>query len=505
MTSFHSRIEERRRNLAWVRLPLLVCTFLVLPVFPSVASESANASVRASTSTSTGARASAVAGAGSGAGSGAVSPGAADDPTMVKRIPVSKTYNLAACFNIADQHNKDIAVAKYNSAIARAGVKIAGAVPNPQLQVQTGFGDSFEYLFTGQTQQAFLTEQIQTAGKRSKKLAVARQTAKISEAQMAALRFDVHNRVRRAYCELAAAEAYDLLIQRQRKAASALLEIAKSRAGDAPEDTDVLQAALNVDQFDPLLNQVQGRLQQASTNLSLLLGVKPERVEIFDVDDTGLFESTTRATRNVPAPQLALPPVGDLIQLAMTAKPDLKVAQERANLSRKSLTLSRAERIPDVFLGSGFTFAAFAKNQPAGLSGASNYFGEGAFFTMSTEAPVFYQHQGEIRQAADTVRQSDLQVELLRSQTAASIVADYNAVKTSRANLSLLKEKLIPTAEALASSSLESYRTGAVDLGTAIVAQQQSQQALSSFFDTIVSYQNSWADLERDVGVPLQN
>ena len=427
------------------------------------------------------------------------------DPGMVQKIPISRTYNLSSCFSIADQNNKDIAVAKHNLEISRAGIKIAGAIPNPQLQVQTGFGDSFLYLFTGQTQQAFLTEQLQTAGKRSKKIAVARQTYRIAESQLAALRFDVHNRVRRAYCELAAAEAYDLLIQRQRKVASDLLEIAKSRATVSKDDSDVLQATLNVDQFDPLLNQVEGRLQQASTNLSLLLGTKPERVEIFDVDDTGLFEASAKTTRNVPPPEQALPTIEDLIHTAMMAKPDLKMAQDRVVLGRKSLALTRAEKVPDVFIGSGFTFASFAKNQPVGLANASNYFGEGAFFTMSTEAPVFYQHQGEIQTAVGTARQSELQVDLLKSQTAASIVSDYNAVKTSRENLLLIKERLIPTADALAQSALGSYQKGTVDLATVLVAQQQLQQSLSNFFDTVVSYQNAWADLERDVGVPLKD
>ncbi|CAN5380473.1 TolC family protein [soil metagenome] len=427
------------------------------------------------------------------------------DPSMVQKIPISKTYNLSSCFNIADQNNKDIAVAKHNLEISRAGIKIAAAIPNPQLQVQTGFGDTFLYLFTGQTQQAFLTEQLQTAGKRSKKIAVARQTYKISDNQLAALRFDVHNRVRRAYCELAAAEAYDLLIQRQRKVASDLLEIAKSRATVSKDDSDVLQATLNVDQFDPLLNQVEGRLQQASTSLSLLLGTKPERVEIFDVDDTGLFEVSAAATRNVPPPEQSLPPVEDLIHTAMTAKADLKLAQDRVVLSRKSLALTRAEKVPDLFIGSGFTFASFAKNQPVGLAGASNYFGEGAFLTMSTEAPVFYQHQGEIQTAVGTARQSELQLELLKAQTATGIVSDYNSVKTSRENLLLIKERLLPTSAALAQSVLDSYQKGSVDLATVLVAQQQLQQSLYSFFETVVSYQNAWADLERDVGVPLKD
>ncbi len=170
-------------------------------------------------------------------------------------------------------------MAKHNLDISRAASRLQEQFRILNFKCRPGFGDSFLYLFTGQTQQAFLTEQLQTAGKRSKKIAVAKQTYKISDSQLNALRFDVHNRVRRAYCELAAAEAYDLLIQRQRKVASDLLAIAKSKALVSKDDSDVLQARLNVDQFDPLLNQVEGRLQQASTNLSLLLGDKPERVQ----------------------------------------------------------------------------------------------------------------------------------------------------------------------------------------------------------------------------------
>ncbi len=39
----------------------------------------------------------------------------------------------------------------------------------------------------------------------------------LTELQFEALRFDVHNRVRRAYAELAAAEAYEALIEAQRE------------------------------------------------------------------------------------------------------------------------------------------------------------------------------------------------------------------------------------------------------------------------------------------------
>ncbi len=430
---------------------------------------------------------------------------AASDPGIVTSPPITKSFSLSTCFNFADQNNKDIAVAKHNLAISKAGIRIAGAILNPQLQVQTGFGDSFLFLFTGQTQQAFLTQQIQTAGKRTKKIAVARENYQITELQLAALRFDVHNRVRRAYAELAAAEAYEALIEDQREVASKLLRIAKSKSvSTKDDDSDLLQANLNVDQFDPQRNQAQGRLQQASTNLALVTGVKPQRIEVFDVDDNGLFKLSSQATEIVPSPILQLPPVEQLLHTAFSARLDLKMAQERVAMNRKAVALARAERVPDVSIGSGFTFASFAKNQPVGLANASNYFGEGAFFTMSTEAPVFYQHQGEIQQALGTLRQSERQVELLKSQAAASTVSDYNSVKIAKANLIVYKEQLIPTAASVAKLALDGYQAGTTDLSTALVAQQQYQQTLSSYFDTVVSYQTAWADLERDVGLPLQ-
>ena len=36
-----------------------------------------------------------------------------------------------------------------------------------------------------------------------------------------------------------------------------------------------------------------------------------------------------------------------------------------------------------------------------------------------------------------------------------------------------------------------------------ILARQQYQQILSSYFDAVVAYQNAWADLEKAIGVSL--
>ncbi|MGL1617827.1 hypothetical protein ACSTHL_23455, partial [Vibrio parahaemolyticus] len=68
-----------------------------------------------------------------------------------------------------------------NVITAQAAIKIASAIPNPQPYIQTGFANSFRFLFTGQTSQYGLTEDIQTAGKRTKKIEVAKANYKLAE------------------------------------------------------------------------------------------------------------------------------------------------------------------------------------------------------------------------------------------------------------------------------------------------------------------------------------
>ena len=119
------------------------------------------------------------------------------------------------------------------------------------------------------------------------------------------------------------------------------------------------------------------------------------------------------------------------------------------------------------------------------------------------ENPILYQYQGEVQQAAGTLRQSERQVELLKSQVATDVVTAYSAVIVTRANIFEFQKALLPTATQVAKLARRGYEVGSKDLTSAIVAQQQYQQVLSNYFDAVVAYQNAWADLEKAVGLPL--
>lgn len=120
------------------------------------------------------------------------------------------------------------------------------------------------------------------------------------------------------------------------------------------------------------------------------------------------------------------------------------------------------------------------------------------------EMPILYQYQGEVQQATDNVLQSQRQVDLLKSLIASDVITAYNEVSVARTNVFEFQKNLLPTAAEVSKVARRGYEVGATDLATAIVAQQQYQQTLSNYFDAVVAYQNSWADLEKAVGLPLR-
>jgi outer membrane protein, heavy metal efflux system len=420
-------------------------------------------------------------------------------------VTPDRTLSLEASIEKACEVNKEIVAAEYNLPIARAGIKIAGAIPNPRFSLQYGFGPEFKTILAGEPQQFGWQQDIQTAGKRTKQLNVARANYRLTQLQVSALIFDVRNRVRRAYAEQAAAEAYAELIESERNVALNLVRVAETRfeSGKAAR-SEVLQAQLGVLQFDTQRNQAQARLQQATAALALMIGETPRRVEVIDVDDNGIFKLSAEKTDLVPSPDRPLPPLEQLLPVADRERPDLKVAIQQRFSDRRALSLARAQRIPDLFVDCGYQFTTFTPVQPFHLTQVVVPNSPGCYLNISAELPIFYQHQGDTTQAKATWLQDLDQINQLNWQVATDTVTAYESVGVARANIAKFQRDLIPAATEVAKLARRRYEVGKGDLASAILAKQQYQQILSSYFDAVVAYQNAWADLEKAMGVPLK-
>lgn len=418
-----------------------------------------------------------------------VGPAPSDQPNK----PVNRfSLSLARSFDTATTQNPQMLVATQNLAIAAAQIKTAGAVPNPQFALQYGWGPPYTNTIAGNTQQVGINQLVEMGGKRGARLKLARANYDLAQKQLTALHLEVRTRVRKAYAELAAAEANIELVEHQRALIERLYAIANSRvnAGAAAE-AEAIQAKLVVDQFDTLRTMALARLRQASVQLDYLLGYEPTRD--IDVEDNGLFKLSTERNELVPQPNFDLPPVEKLLAQAMAQRPDLKAANQQIVVNERSLSLMKRQAIPDVLFGSGYVFSTYTDARQQ----------NGAYLNVNMDLPIFYRKQGEIAQARATLDQSRLQLTATKAQIETDVHAAYATLMAARANIIRYQDNLIPSAKTVVRLAQRTYEVGRSDLSNAIVAEQSFQQTLSGYFDAVVSYQNAWADLEKAVGAPL--
>lgn len=172
-------------------------------------------------------------------------------------------------FDQSEKNNPEILKAKQDVSLAEAGIISAGAMPNPQLATQLGFGPAWTKTIAGNTQQVGINQIVETGGKRAARLQLARSQKTTAKLQLDSLRFDLRTRIRRVYAELAAAQAFVRVIEDHRALTARLVEIAIERfkAGSAPE-AEIIQARLNLNQYDAQRNSAQGRIRQAQIQLT---------------------------------------------------------------------------------------------------------------------------------------------------------------------------------------------------------------------------------------------
>lgn len=422
----------------------------------------------------------------------------APDSTMYT-LTAEKTVNLSLkdSFDQSEKNNPEILKAKQDVSLAEAGIISAGAMPNPQFATQLGFGPAWTKTIAGNTQQVGINQIVETGGKRAARLQLARSQKTTAKLQLDSLRFDLRTRIRRVYAELAAAQAFVRVIEDHRALTARLVEIAIERfkAGSAPE-AEIIQARLNLNQYDAQRNSAQGRIRQAQIQLSILLG-EPVAPNLIAVDH-GLFESESNSNDLVPQPNRPLPEESVLLQSAIGVRPDLLVAKQQLNVTTKQIALAKTQRIPDVILGSGFAFSTFKDLEP------KNKQQFGAYLNVNMDLPIFYRKQGEIMIAQVSQDQARTQALIIQIRATAEVKAAYENVRLARANISKYRTQLLAGAKETVRLAELGYKYGRNRLSDVILAQQSAQQVNVGYFDAVVAYQNAWADLERAVGRPLE-
>ncbi len=412
-------------------------------------------------------------------------------PVQAQEPPTSFDLSLSEAFDLADARNPQLAAAQRNIKISTADITIAGAIPNPVFGVAYGFFDAYS-LFSN-LQQVGFTQVFELGGKRDARLDFATSQFQLTTLEFKALRFDIRSQVRRAYAELAAAEAQGTAIEVQTQLLDQLVELVRKRfKAGAVAEAELMQAQLARLQVEPQRTAALNRVKRARVQLNTLLGNSPKQNTA--VRDKGLFNLSLQKTELTPSPTAQFPTLDALIARAETQRLDLQTALKQGDIARNQLRLSRALQTPDVQVLLGVTFNAAVNEDPHIL---------GLLTGINVALPIFYNQNGEVVKAEATIEQANLTAVAVRAQIAAEVQTAYQDLTTAQQNLRQYQEQLLPTSTEVLRLARRSYEVGKSGLASVILAQQADQQIRTSYLDAVVTYQNAWADLEKAVGEPL--
>ena len=424
-----------------------------------------------------------------------------------------QTLTLEDALKIFRARGLGILIAEANVRNQEGVVMAAGAVPNPS--VSASVGEALTFAQTNYSQSnckvngAVCTPWIYNfgindsaaiedtlSGKRDLRQKVARAALAAAKMSRADAERTLTFQVKVAYAQVAQAMlaykfAGDL-------AASNVLTLKKFQVRyqkGAINIGDLERIETQKFESDQALSQAAQSLRQARVALAFLLGVRGEVPE-FDVDTKVLDFAVPLALKDATA--------NGLLRTAFERRPDLQAAGYLMNSAKAQLELTKRQKFPDIALGVNYAWGGFgglSTNGPVGPQTIS--------VGLSAPLPMFYQLQGEQRQAEAQVDTNALS----QAQTTSQVVSD---VSTGLASFIATKEMVErmegprrPTGGLLADAkgafevTALQYEKGAASLTDYLDALRTYVATKVEYFSDLTNYWTAVYQLEAAVAADL--
>ena len=378
---------------------------------------------------------------------------------------------LSQAIDLALTANPGLVGARLQTEVARAGVDVAGQRPNPELALEEARETPHDA--------ATLSQTLETAGKRRRRIELAEAGVVGREAQLARAVTDMRNRVRRAFYTLVFArrrltETTDLLhlAERTRDTAKARFE-----SGDVPR-LDVLQAELSMAQADNEAQTAAGQVTAARIDLNTLLARPPEAPTTLAEEKTG------------PIPD-RFPDGATAVRLALTANAELAVLDRSIAEQKARVALTRAQQTPDPVLSGSVTH----RSPPE--------FDWGWRAGLTITLPIFTHRGAAVKVEERTLSQLQAERDARAAEIAGAVYSAADTAATRRRELERFRGQILPQAEEVERMAEDSYRSGQTGLPALLQALQATRDVRLRALQAEADYQASLADLENAMGAPL--
>lgn len=401
---------------------------------------------------------------------GASAPAELVEPTGI--ITLDKALSLAL------EHSPELKAFSLDVRAADADRLQAGLSPNPTLEIQSEqlAGEDERSGFDGAESSIMISQQIEMAHKRNKRIDLASLEKELAQWDYKAKRLDVTKEVAEAFVtvlawqeRLALAEEIVRVAEQAHNAVTQRVEAGR----DSPIEQTKSSVALATARIEP--QRARFAFESAKKRLAATWGAKVARFESV----SGEFDGAAPVPSNAE--------LKDLIR----QNPDLARWSVELEKSRAALELEKARAVSDVTLRGGWQH--FNETDDSA-----------AIFGLSIPLAVSDRNQGNIRRATYMLAKAQQSGKAAEVKILAALEEAAQRLASAYVEASALKNDVLPGAQSSFDAVSEGYRDGKFDYLQVLDAQRTLFETRSRYVEALAAYHKAKTDAERLIGQSIE-
>lgn len=359
---------------------------------------------------------------------------------------------------------------------AAEGARIsAEARPNPELTLGPGLKriSSEGSRFHGEAE---ISQVLEFPGKRSLRVFLAEGDIKLRKIAVEGFRQQLRIEVARAYYQALAAQQIALLRSEQVQSAQTFLQSARKRvAGGYASDFESAKAQADWIAARKELGDALASAREAKLMLASLMGNPTDTG--FQVD--GKIDSAIFA--QIPS---------DPVAVALERNAGIRAQTLQVELAKKGIEAAQVARRPDLTVAPGMEYAS--DEQTYGIN-------------LSMSLPVWNRGKGEIRSAQAEERRARAELEKLKREITASVLAAQEKLRIASEQLALYTPEFLESLKNIMERAEKVYGQSSTTLLIYLEARRSYFESLTDYYQALGEWVASHTELEAALGAPIEN
>lgn len=244
-------------------------------------------------------------------------------------------------------------------------------------------------------------------------------------------------------------------------------------------DVNRVQVQLNTAQIGMI--DAEESLRKAKRDLGVLLNLPADRAEQLEVRGS------------IRVPELPLPPEDELVQMALSMRPDVVSYRLGIKSAEANVRLQMANRFSDVYVL--FQPYTLQDNTPYGLKSPVSW-----ALGVTVPLPVYNRNQGGIARAKMNVTQSQLELSNIERQTVTDVQQALYEFQVTAKMVDRIRHELEPAARQVRDDTMRLYRGGEVNVVVFLQEQRNYQDIVKQYLDTLIRHRRAMLALNTVLG-----